>query len=248
MKIKPLLFIFALVSCFFANAQFHKGDRVIGASVASLVFNSGSSDITVANIGSNTSVIKNHNVLVNPSMGWFMGDHSLLGVQLSLNPYGAKTTYEQNGSTYQSDKSNSYNLGIGGYFRQYLKGRDFLPFVQLGLNGGLSNLKTEGFFYGGSGVNAYKNSYDGNSKGGGYLNAAFTAGFTKMINETAGLDFYVGYTYSYNKNTFKKTTLRDLGNNGTIDERLENETTTKYTNNGLLAGVGFQIFLRGKKK
>ncbi len=248
MRIKPFLTVLAVVFCFSVHAQFHKGDRVIGASVASLVFNSGSSEIAVTNIGSISSVINNHNILINPSMGWFMGEHSLVGVNLILNPYGGKTSYEQNGSTYQSDKSNSYNLGIGGYFRHYLKGKDLLPFFQLGLNGGLSNLKTNGYFYGGSGVTAYKLTYDGNSTGGGYLNAAFTAGFTKMINETAGLDFYVGYTYSYNKNTFKKTTLRDTGNNGTIDERLENETTTKYTNNGLLAGVGFQIFLRGNKK
>lgn len=248
MRIKSFLAVSAAFCCLTAAGQFKKGDRVIGASVASLVFNSGTSDITVASIGSNTSLIKNHNILINPSMGWFMGEHSVVGIQLTLNPYGGKTSYEQNGSTYQSDKSNSYNVGIGGYFRQYLKGKELLPFVQLGLNGGLSNLKTEGFFYGGSGPTAYKISYDGNSTGGGYFNAAFTAGVTKMINETAGLDFYIGYTYSYNKNTFKKTTLRDTGNDGTIDERLENETTTKYTNNGLMAGVGFQIFLRGKKK
>ena len=93
-----------------------------------------------------------------------------------------------------------------------------------------------------------KTTYNGNSTGGGYLNSTFTVGLTKMINETAGLDFYVGYTYSYNKNTFKKTTLKDIGNDGSIDERGENETTTKFTNNGLLAGVGFQLFLRGKKK
>ena len=68
-----------------------------------------------------------------------------------------------------------------------------------------------------------------------------------MLGENAGLDFYAGYTYTYNNNSFKKTTLRDNMINGTIDERGENETTVKFTNHGFMLGVGFQIFLRGKK-
>ncbi|HNF39202.1 MAG TPA: hypothetical protein PLC45_11105, partial [Chitinophagaceae bacterium] len=78
-------------------------------------------------------------------------------------------------------------------------------------------------------------------------NANFLAGMTKMVGERTGLDFYIGYNFSYNKNTFKKTTLRDDGNNGTIDSRGENETTTKFTNHGFTLGVGFQIFLKGRK-
>jgi hypothetical protein len=68
-----------------------------------------------------------------------------------------------------------------------------------------------------------------------------------MINDHTGLDIYVGYNYGYNKHTFTKTTLRDNGVDGTIDETLKNETTTKFTSHGFLVGVGFQIFLRKKK-
>ena len=142
MRIKHFLPILAAFSCLGAAGQFKKGDRMAGASVASMVFNSGSSDITVASIGSNKSVIKDHNILINPSMGWFIADKTVIGGQLSLNPYGGKTSYEQNGTTYQSDKSTSYNIGLGGYVRHYLKGSDLLPFVQLGINGGFTNLKT----------------------------------------------------------------------------------------------------------
>jgi hypothetical protein len=245
-----LLFLFlALSATLICPAQFKKGDRMLGASVASLLFNSGNSDITVAQVGSNTAKITSYNVVINPMMGWFISDQTVVGATLNLNPQGNKTTYAQSGTTFQSDKSNSYNVGLGGFVRQYLKSNGGMtPFGQFSLNGGFSNLKTEGFFYGGSGTNAYKTTYTGNSTSGGFFNASFTAGFTKMFSETAGLDIYIGYTYANNKNTFKKTTLRDLGNNGTIDERLENETTTKYTNNGFLAGVAFQLFLRGKKK
>jgi hypothetical protein len=241
------LSVLFILSFSVANSQFSKGERMIGASVASLVFNSGDADITVTSVGSNKSKVTNYNVTIQPFMGWFITSHTVVGASLNLNPFGNKTTYEQNGSTYQSDKSNSYNIGIGGFARQYLNSKsNLLPFGQFSLNGGMSNLKTEGFFYGGTGPTAYKSTYDGNSSGGGYVNASLTVGFTKMVGN-AGLDFFLGYNYSYNKNVFRRTTLRDLGNDGSIDERLENETTTKFTNNGFMAGVTFQVFVAKKK-
>jgi len=205
------------------SAQFKKGDRMVGASVASVVVNSGTADISVAQIGSNTSKITGFNVSINPNMGWFISDNTSVGATLNINPSSNKTTYEQNGSTYQSDKNNNFNIGLGGFVRHYLNHNSNLaPFGQLGLNAGISNLKTDGFFYGGSGPTAYKITYEGNSNGGFFFNANFLAGMTKMVGEHTGLDFYIGYNFSYNKNTFKKTSLRDDGNNGSIDSRSEN--------------------------
>lgn len=219
-----------------------------GASVASILYNSGTSDITVASIGSNKSTITNYNVNILPSMGWFISENTAIGATLSINPTGNKTTYKQNNTTYQSDKVNSFNFGLGGFARYYLHSSgSMMPFGQVSINAGISNMKTEGFFYGGSGSSAYKQTYEGNSSGGFFLNAAFTAGLTKMLGDFTGLDLYLGYIYSYNKNTFKKTTLRDDGNDGSIDSRSENETTTKFTNHGFLLGLGFQIFLHKRK-
>ncbi len=232
-----------------AGAQFSKGDRMVGASVASVVYNSGSSDISVAQIGDNVSKITSYSLSVSPSMGWFISENTAVGAVLNINPSGNKTTYEQNGTTYQSDKSNSFNIGLGGFVRHYLKNTgSLLPFGQFGFNIGISSLKTEGFFYGGTGPTAYKLTYDGSSSGGFYANAGLQAGFTKMTGENAGLDFSIGYIYGYNKHTFKKTTLRDNGNDGSIDETLKNETLTKFTNHGFLLNIGFQVFLRSKKK
>ena len=251
MQPKTILFsLLLLLNTIAVNAQFTKGDRMIGTSVGSIFFNSGTSDISVASIGSNRSVITSYGVSISPSLGWFISDKTVVGAALNINPNGQKTTYEQSGTTYQSDKSNGFNIGFGGFARNYFSGKSSLsPFGQISLNGGISSLKTEGFFYGGgAGPGAYKITYSGNSTGGSFANATFTGGVTKMMGENAGLDFYIGYSYSYNKNTFKKTTLRDNGNDGSIDERGENETTTKYTNHGFILGVGFQVFLRGKKK
>ncbi len=233
-----------------AKAQFKKGDRMVGASVGSVIFNSGSSDISVDQVGSTTSKTTNYNLSISPTMGWFLSDKTIVGASLNINPTGTKVTYEQNGTTYQSDKSNAFNIGLGGFVRHYLNtgNSKLLPFGQFGFNAGISNLKTEGFFYGGSGVNAYKTTYDGSSSGGFFANSSLQGGFTKMLGENAGLDFFLGYLYSYSKNTFTRNSTRDNGNNGSIDETGKNVTTTKFTNHGFLLGVGFQIFLRGDKK
>lgn len=244
-----LFTVLFLIGAFSANAQFSKGDKMAGASVGSVIYNSGSSDITVAQIGSNTSRITNFNININPSFGWFISDKTVVGAAVIINPYSNKTTYEQSGSTYQSDKNSNFNIGLGGFARHYFGGSgSMMPFGQIGVNFGINTLKTEGFFYGGSGNTAYKISYDGESNGGFFANSTFQLGLTKMVGDYTGLDFYAGYNFSYNKNTFKRTTLTDIGNNGSVDERAENETTTKFTNHGFVIGVGFQVFLKGKKK
>ena len=231
------------------HAQFSKGDKMVGASVASVFFNSGNSDITVASIGSNISKITSYGVSITPSIGWFISDKTAVGATININPNGQKTTYEENGNTYQSDKSNGFNIGLGGFVRNYFSSNgDWMPFGQLSLNAGISNLKTDGFFYYKSGVPYYKYTYSGNSSGGFFANAAFAAGLTRMMGENAGLDIFIGYNYSYNKNTFKRTTLYYLTSTDTNPSTGKNETTTKFTNNGFVLGVGFQVFLNNKKK
>lgn len=226
-------------------AQFSKGDRMAGASLATLIYNSGSTDSKVDQIGSSKSISKSYNINISPTLGWFLSEKTAVGGSLILNPSGSKITYEQNNTTFQSDQNNRFDIGLGGFARHYLgKSGNLLPFGQFGFNLGISSLKTEGFFYGGSGSSAYKTSYEGSSSGGFFTNASLQGGFTRMMGQNAGLDMYIGYTYGYNKNTFDRTTLRDNGNDGTVDETLRNETTTKFTNHGFYLGLGFQVFLK----
>lgn len=249
MSLRITVFAGALLLSVVLNAQFKKGDKMTGASIGSVFFNAGTADINVATIGSTTSKISRYGIHITPSLGWFISDQTAAGFTFNLNPTGDKTTYETGGSTYQKDKSTNFNIGLGGFARHYFgTASSLLPFGQVSLNAGLSNTKTEGFFYGGTGPTAYKETYEGKSSGGLFINGTFTGGFTKMVNDDTGLDFYIGYNFSYNKNVFTRTILRDNGNNGSIDERKENETTTKFTSNGVLLGVGFQVFLQGKKR
>ena len=244
------------ISCLFlmANsmaimAQFAKGDKMVGASVASIFFNSGNTDISTTSIGNATSKITSYGISITPQIGWFLSDKIAIGATLNINPNGQKTTYQENGSTYQSDKSNGFNIGFGGFLRSYFSGNSSLmPFAQFSVNGGISNLKTDGFFYYKGGVPYYKYTYSGNSSGGTFMNAALDAGLTKMFGDNAGLDFFIGYNFSYNKTTFKKTTLFYDSPSDMSPTTGNNETTNKFTNHGFVLGVGFQVFLRGKKK
>src|SRR5205085_12489113 len=129
-KTAPVVLILMIIStlCF---SQFKKGDRMVGATVASAVFNTGTSDATVAQIGSSTSKTTSYNVSITPLLGWFLSDQTVAGVTVTINPYGTKTTYDENSSTFQSDKSNTFNVALGGFVRNYFQSSgSMIPFIQ----------------------------------------------------------------------------------------------------------------------
>lgn len=247
--LKKILFFAVLTAFSFSiNAQFKKGDRMVGASVASFMYNSGSSEVSFpSGIQGYTSNSSSYSFRLEPSMGWFISEKTAVGGALNILPHGQKVTYKDNGVSFQEDKSNNFDIGLGAFARHYFgNAGDFYPFGQFGFNLGISSATSEGYKYY-SGTPEFKNSYEGKSSGGFFANASLQAGLTKMLNENTGLDFFAGYTYSYNKNTYKTTTLTDLDLDGDIDATAENEPTTKFTNHGFFVGVGLQIFLTGKK-
>jgi hypothetical protein len=249
----PYLRLFALLTLMsftsYANAQFVKGTRMAGASVASIFFNAGNSDQSVASIGNTTGRTTGYNINITPSLGWFLSSKTAVGFLVSINPSGEKVSYEENGSTFQRDKSRNFNAGIGGFVRHYFGAEgSLLPFGQLAVDAGKSSTTKDGFFYGGRSPNVYRESYDTKSSEGFYSNAGLMFGLTKMVGKYTGLDLYAGYNYSYNKNTFKTTRLRDIEIDGTIDETLTNETTGRFHDHRFTIGLGFQIFLERKKR
>lgn len=212
---------------------------MVGTTVGSIFFNSNSSDVSFpAPTLGYTVKTSSFGTAINPSMGWFISDKTAVGVNLAINPSHSKTTYELS-NTFQKDEVNSFDIGAGGFVRHYFTGASFIPFAQAGVNAGIRTSKTEGFFYG----STYKTTYEGKSSGGFFLNTPITVGATKMISSSIGLDIFAGYTFSYSNSSFKETTLRDDGNDGTIDVTLVSEPTYKNTGHGFVVGVGFQLFL-----
>ncbi len=236
------------LSSIVCDAQFKRGDRMVGASVGNIFFNAANATQTVESVGSLDYTTRQFGLSINPSIGWFISEKTVVGASLNINPTSSKTTYESGGSSFQEDQDNSFAIGFGGFARNYFAGSgSFMPFAQLGLNAGINTRKTEGYFYGGSGPTGYKEVYDGKSTGGFFFNSTLNLGMTKLIGETTGLDIFAGYNFSHNKNTFNYVRLRDEGNNGSIESRAESKTTTSFSNHGFVLGVGLQVFLRGKK-
>ncbi len=242
----PFLAALFFLSCI-CNAQFNKGDRMVGASISSLFYNSGSSDVTFPMFNGYTSKSSSYGLRFEPSIGWFISENTVVGGSININPTGQKVRYEDGGTTFQEDKSNGFNIGLGAFARYYISDGDaFMPYGQFGFNLGISSVNTEGFrFY--DSTPDYVNRYKGKSSGGFFANAAFQLGLTRMLGENAGLDIFAGYTYSYNKNTFKTTTTTDLGIDGSIETTAISEPTSKYTNHGFIIGAGIKVFLRKKK-
>ena len=247
MATKTSICIVLILSSLQLAAQFKKGDRMVGASVVSIFYNNTTADVTVGSATTH-SLTKNYNFSINPMYGWFVSDKVVVGATLNINPTGQSVSYENNGNTYQKDKTNGLNLGAGAFARSYFGNTgNFLPFGQLALNGGVIQQKTSGFYYGGTAPANYKSTYDGESSSGSFVNASALAGVTKKLSESVGLDIYLGYNYSSTKNNFHKTTQYDLGMDGSIDNEIISETNSKYSSHGMLLGIGLQIFLEGKK-
>ena len=194
-----------------ANAQFRKGDKMVGASVGSFFFNSGGSDVSIPQSRGYSSNTNSWGIIIEPAIGFFISSKTAIGGTLFINPSSQKTSYEDGGTTFQEDQKSDFSLGVGAFARNYFgtNSSSLMPFGQFGFNTGINSSGTEGFRYYDSNPD-YKTSYDGNSSGGFFLNTTLQVGASKMMGENAALDFYVGYNYSYNKNTFKTITSTDI--------------------------------------
>jgi hypothetical protein len=221
--------------------------RMVGVSIGNVFFNSGKSDYTYpAPTTGFTANTTSFGVNLSPTYGWFVSDNIVIGASFISGYNHKKTFYEDaaNGNTFRQDQLNNFNIGIGGFVRNYFSNSGkFYPFGQFGVNFGPGSSNSKGFSF--SGGN--KSTYTGKGSGDFFVNAGVALGLTRMLSKNTGLDFSLGYNYSFEKSSFKTTELTDLGNNGTIDQTSISEPTQKFTNHGVSFTVGFQIFLEGKK-
>jgi len=237
-----LLFIVSI-----AGAQFSKGDRMVGSSIGAIFFNSAKTDYTYpAPTTGFTRSETGFGINLSPNYGWFVSGNTVVGATMILSFERNKYSDEDasNGNTFNEDETNQFSIGFGGFARNYFKSSgSTMPFAQVGFNFGMNSTKSEGFYF----SSGNKSTYDGKSSGGFFANAGLTGGLTKMLNKNVGLDISLGYVFSYKKSEFKTTTLIDVGNNGSVDQTLVNQPTQKYTNHGVVFGVGLQVFLDKKK-
>lgn len=249
MILRKLMILFCCAFFMQANAQFSKGDRMVGANVGSVFYNSNKTVYTypapTIGVTYNTS---NFGVNISPTYGWFINERVVVGPSIIISYNHSKTFYtdDGNGNTFFEEKINRLNLGLGAFARNYFATQGkFYPYAQVGFNFGIGSSKTEGFEF--SNVND-KTTSSGKGSGNFFANAGLSFGITKMLSKYTGLEVSIGYNYAYEKMDFKETSLFDAGNNGSIDQTSVSDLTQKFTNHGVVLGVGFQVFLDKRKR
>jgi hypothetical protein len=247
--LKKLSFIVTmiLINDIAINAQFKKGDKIAGVSIASAFYNNGSTALSTS-ISSTTTTNNNFGISVNPSIGWFINENIAIGIMPTIGYKKQKLIGKTSTSnTFLKDKTNQFNMGIGGFARYYFNGKSNTTrfFGQYDLSLGLSGSKTEGFQYETLGV--YVDRYNQKSSGDFFANNGLTLGVSRFFADHVSLDFYIGYKFSYTKSNPKGTSLRDFSDPNIADQTQMINYDQKFTGHNVVAGVGFQLFIPKKK-
>src|SRR5688572_18312614 len=179
------------------NAQLKKGNRMAGASVGSIFYNGGTSELSNSITTTSTST-NNFGLSIIPSYGWFISDNTVIGIAPMIDFRKNETVGKaSNGNTFLKDEFNQYSVGLGGFARNYFRGSNNGPlhfFGQYNLGFGIGGNKNEGFEYETLGV--YVDRYNLKSSGNFFVNTGVTLGASKFLNSHTSLDFYLGYTFS----------------------------------------------------
>jgi hypothetical protein len=241
--------IFLLVSLLvfqqFVNAQFRKGDRMLGATIGTLLYNHSNTDLSNSVSVSSTGT-DHFNLNFNPALGWFVSDNMAVGVSPVASYDKQKTLGKSGGSTFQKDETSRYNIGLGGFARYYFEGSEKARFFsQYDLAFGISGSNSSGYQYETYGV--YVDRYDYSSSGDIFVNTGLSFGVSKFISQRTSIDFMLGYRFSYTKSNVTGNFSRDYTDPATGDITLKPSYDQKLTTHNVSLGVGLQFFLEKKK-
>ena len=228
------------------NAQFKKGDKMVGASIGTIFFNNSRAEVSTTIINSTNST-DNFGISFNPSIGWFLNEKIAIGIMPSVAYNKQKTIGKSGGSTYLKDESNHFNVTVGGFARYYFNPGNLKTafFGQYDLSAGLGGSKTEGFQYETYGV--YVDRYSQKSSGDFLVNTGVSIGLSKFLTSKTALDFYIGYKLSLINSHPKGSFLRDYKDPLVGDISIQPDYEQKVTGNNIVVGVGLQVFLDKKK-
>jgi hypothetical protein len=245
---RKLAFVFpALVVTTIINAQFKKGDKMVGASIGTAFFNHGNTDLSTSILASTTSD-DNFGIVFNPSVGWFINDNVAIGIMPNAGYNNQKILGKSPaGNTFLKDKSSRFNIGVGGFARYYFHTTNLKTrlFGQYDLSAGLSGSKREGFQYETYGV--FVDRYNYKSSGDFFASTGLSLGVSKFLSGKTSLDFYIGYKFSYTRSNTTGNFFRDYSDPGAGDITEKPDYDQKFTGHNVTLGVGFQVFLDKKK-
>jgi hypothetical protein len=237
-----VLLLFCL--CFTAaRAQFQKGNRMIGASIGSGNYLTGTTNFTYPNTQGYKASSNQFSLSVTPTYGIFLSPSLVIGGSINL-----ATSYERidnkslRDTTFSSSRASNTDLGLGVFARYFLsaEGKGF-PWLQLFVNGGTGFGKTSGFSFGSDATGAYRDSYTGKTAGRFFFNTGLNLGYTRMLNPGLGLEAFAGYQYSITRFTNETASVRQYASSTVTQEF---QPTQRFAGGGVNFGLGLQVYLR----
>mgnify|MGYP001000902485 CR=1 FL=1 len=246
MRERLILIVTCLLTAGFVNAQFKKGDKMVGASLASLFYDNSATDYSNT-LGSSTTSTDRFGVHFAPAVGWFVSSDLVVGftpvISFSKQKQLGKSA---SGSTYLKDDSHDFGIQFGGFSRYYFPGKatNTRLFGQYNLSMGIGTNATKGFEYETLGL--YVDRYDRSSSGDFLVNTGAQLGVSRFIGTHAAIDFFLGYQFSFSRSNPSGTSVRDYADPATSDITTNIDYQQKVTAHHLLLGVAFQWFLPKK--
>lgn len=217
-------------------AQFTKGTRMAGVSIGSGGFNANNTSFDQESVGTSGSTTNFINLSLTPSMGWFLNENIVLGVNVNVN---FQNRVYKSGS-FADSKNNDFTIGLGGYGRYYFASTGFMPYGQVSLGGAFGSGKGSG----NAKNTSYSDKWTEDKKGIFNLSAGAAFGVTKMVAKNVGFDIGLGYLFTNSSYNYSSVTNRQYA---ASSEKLE--TKGKYSNSshGVTLSAGLLIFLDPKK-
>lgn len=243
MSFKYFFFLPFLIAAFNAKCQFNKGTKMIGGSIGSGSFYSGTTNYSFPAATGYRSDNNNFSLNVNPSLGIFLNKSVVLGVSFLLNSSYQKNNYKSLSDTiYSSNSVKGTDIGAGLFLRYFFQNAKTLyPFIQLHAEGGTGFGKSNGFSFGTDPSGAYKEIYTGKTTGKFFFNPGVDFGLAKMLNQQIALEVSAGYVHFYTKFETQINSVRHYSANADLTQRFQ--PTQKFSGNGVRFGIGIQLFL-----
>ncbi|HMO33199.1 MAG TPA: hypothetical protein PKE07_09375 [Lacibacter sp.] len=237
---KHIVFLALLAGSQSLNAQFTKGTRVAGLTLGSAGFTVVNSNFNSRQTGARTSAAEREfQFQVTPSLGWFLTEQLLAGVQVQ----GDFTSQQYEGGNNVSRNSRSFTAGAGGFARYYFSGSGLLPYaaahLQLGMGSGRSDWDEI--------YTAYSEKGQGKQTAIREITTGFSLGVTKMVTPQAGLDLALGYRFAYTTyRYYSESTVRYV--NPPATELVVRDYAYQGFTNGVTLSLGFLFLLEPSKK
>jgi hypothetical protein len=248
-----LLILFLSGTTLVSEAQFQKGEILVGGSIGTYDYSLDNSNSTIGFDQKATGY--SYSLNFSPKIGLFLTKNLIIGGKLSLNVSsssssqrgGLQITGYTQGDTVRFDRnitSNNLEYIIGPFLRYYLNSSNSKNNIFIGVNGGIGsgpgNNKTEKLV-----ANKNYNSVEDKIKDGLNWSAGTSFGITHLFTKLSGLDLEIGYSYFTRIRNFT-TTYAAFTAPLTSTNQIQSITYKNrqvIMNSNFTASLGFNFFL-----